>query len=136
TVACEGTFAECAIERSGRKPGLRALLSDLAPFVDQPGADIFVGLVDVAVHQLNFEPLDARLFEQTPRLLARFADIRPEPSDLLELLPGRRERRARENDTGHRVHGGDLGERRGAVPAVDRQRTGPAHPHLVDPPPL
>src|SRR5262249_42308024 len=69
---------------------------------------------------------------QTPRLLARFADIRPEPGDLLELLFGRREWRARENDAGHRVHGGDLGERRGAVPAVDRQSKGPADPNVVE----
>src|SRR5262249_47966265 len=128
----EGTMSQSVIERTGREHALRDLQSDLAPFVDQPGPDILVGLVDVAIHQLEFEPLDARLLEQTPRLLARFADIRPEPSDLLELLFGRREWRARENDAGHRVHGGDLGERRGAVPAVDRQSKGPADPNVVE----
>ena len=45
--------------RAGRHDLLRHLEPDLAPLVDQPGADIFVGLVDIAVEQLEAEALGA-----------------------------------------------------------------------------
>ena len=56
--------AGCASPRSHGPVGthlLRRLHADLAPFVDQPGADVFVGLIDVAVEQLEPQPLLARL---------------------------------------------------------------------------
>ncbi len=112
----EGAAAQRVEERTGRQHALRDLEPDLAPLVDHPGGDILVGLVDVAVHQLEFEPLGARLLQQALRLGARFLDVGPEPGDLLQLLLGRRQRRAREDDAADRVHGGDLGERRRAVP--------------------
>ena len=93
---------------------------------------IFVGLVDVAVQQLEAEPLGAGLLQQPLRLGARLLDVGPEPGDLLQLLLGRGQRRAGEDDAADRMHVGDLGQRRRAVPAVDRQGQRAAHPHVVE----
>ena len=41
--------AQRLVPRARRHRPLGHLQSDLAPFVDQPGADVFVGLIDVAV---------------------------------------------------------------------------------------
>ena len=54
------------------------------------------------------------------------------PGDLLQLLFGRGQRRAREHHAGGGAHGGDLGEGRGALRLVDRQCQGAAHPDIVE----
>ena len=54
--------------RPGRLDTLGYVQPDLAPLVDQPGRDVFVGLVDIAVEQLEGEPLGPRLLQQAPRL--------------------------------------------------------------------
>jgi hypothetical protein len=41
---------------------------DLAPLVDEPSSDVFEGLVDIAVQQLETETLRSGLFQETPRL--------------------------------------------------------------------
>jgi hypothetical protein len=61
----------------GRHP-LRHLDADFLPFVDQPSDDIFIGLIDVAVQQLEAEPLGAGLFQQLLRL---------EPVDTVQWYP-------------------------------------------------
>ena len=94
---------------------------------------IFVGLVDIAVEQLEAEPLGSRLLQQPLRLGARFLDVGPVTRPAVsQLLLGRGQRRAREDDAADRLHVGDLGERRRAVPAVDRQRQRAPHPDVVE----
>jgi len=41
---------------------------DLAPLVDEPSSDVFEGLVDIAVQQLETETLRSGLFQETPPL--------------------------------------------------------------------
>jgi hypothetical protein len=41
---------------------------DLAPLVDEPSSDVFEGLVDIAVQQLETETLRSGRFQETPRL--------------------------------------------------------------------
>src|SRR5262249_13700256 len=53
------------------------------------------------------------------------------PSDLLQLLLGRGERRAGKDDSANRMHVSDPGEPRRAMPAVDRQGQRAAHPGIV-----
>ena len=105
---------------------------DLAPLVDQPRADELVWLVDVAVQELECEPLGSRLLQEALRLGARFLDVGPVSGQRLELGPGRGQRRAREHDAADRLHVGDLGERGRAVPLVDRQRERPPDPDVVE----
>src|SRR6516164_6705276 len=51
---------------TGRQDALRDMKADLAPLIDHPGCVVFVGLVDVAVHQLEAEPLGPRFVQQAP----------------------------------------------------------------------
>src|SRR5712691_10795071 len=53
------------------------------PFIDQPSADIFIGLVDVAVQQLEAEPLGAGLFQQPFCFGARLLDVLLVPARVL-----------------------------------------------------
>ena len=101
----EVAAAQRLVERAGRQHPLRHLEADLAPLVDHPGGDVFVGLVDVAVHQLEAQALGAGLLQQPPRLGARLLDVGPEAGDLLQLLLGRGQRRAGEDDAADGVHG-------------------------------
>ena len=48
---------------SRRQNALFYMQSDLAPLVDQPGRDILEGLVDIAVEEVEGEPLDAGFFQ-------------------------------------------------------------------------
>jgi hypothetical protein len=41
---------------------------DLAPLVDEPSGDVFEGLVDIAVQQLETETLRSGLSQETPPL--------------------------------------------------------------------
>src|SRR6516164_2173277 len=97
---------------TGRDDTLRHVEPDFAPLVDQPGRDIFVGLVDVAVQQLEAEAIGPRLLQQPPRLGPRFLDVGPEPGNLPQLRSGRRQRRAGKDEAADGVHNGDRGERR------------------------
>ena len=76
--------------RPGRQHPLGDVQSDLAPLVDDPDAVVFIGLIDVAVQQLEAEPFGAGLLQQPPRLGPRLFDVGPIAGDLLQLLLGRR----------------------------------------------
>src|SRR6516165_10196934 len=52
--------------RAGRQDPLRDMKPDLAPLIDYPGRVVFIGLVDIAVHQLKAEPLGPRFVQQAP----------------------------------------------------------------------
>src|SRR6516162_6727573 len=52
--------------RAGRQDPLRDVKPDLAPLIDYPGRVVFIGLVDIAVHQLKAEPLGPRFVQQAP----------------------------------------------------------------------
>src|SRR5215472_15559636 len=52
----EGAAAHRFEPRAGRHDALRSVEPDLAPFVDEPSPDIFVGLVDIPVQQFETEP--------------------------------------------------------------------------------
>ena len=90
TVTSKLPLRSASIPRAGRQHPLRHLEADLAPFVDQPGADIFVGLVDVAVQQLEAEALGAGLLQQPLGFGPRLLDVGPVPGELLQLVLGRR----------------------------------------------
>ena len=103
----------------------------MAPLVDQPDADIFVGLVDVAVQQLELQVLGPGLLQQALRLGARFFDVGPNPaifssSSFLAASgePGR-------TMPPTAIDGREMRERRHAAPAVDGERQGSPHPHVV-----
>src|SRR5215831_15793086 len=66
------------------------------------------------------------------RLRTRLLDVGPKPGDLLQLRLSRGERRAGKDDPANRVHVGDPGEPRRAMPAVDRQGQRAAHPGIVE----
>src|SRR6266404_2826925 len=66
--------------RAGRRDPLVDLKPDLAPLIDQPGAEVFEGLIDIAVQKLETEPFCARVLQQPPRLGARFLDIGQKPA--------------------------------------------------------
>src|SRR3954471_22812546 len=104
----------------GRHP-LRHLDADFLPFIDQPSADIFIWLVDIAVQQLEAEPLGAGLFQQLFRFGARLFDVGPEAGDLLQFVLGGGQRRARQDDAADGMHVGNFGQSLYAAPAVDRQ---------------
>ena len=55
-------------KRAGWHDLLRDLEADLAPFVHQPSADVLVGLIDVAVEQLERQVLLTCFFEEASRL--------------------------------------------------------------------
>src|SRR6516225_3731309 len=57
---------------------LRRFDTDLAPFVDQPGADDLVGLIDVAIEELERKILLSRLLQKSSSLGTRFLDVGPE----------------------------------------------------------
>jgi len=57
----EIALAHCLDPGTGRDDTLRHVEPDFAPLVDQPGRDIFVGLVDLAVQQLEAEAIGPRL---------------------------------------------------------------------------
>src|ERR1700719_5296229 len=77
----KGAAAQPFEERTRRQYALRDMEPDLAPLVDQPGGDIFIGLVDVAVQQLELQPFGAGLLQQSLGLRPRFLDVGPEPDD-------------------------------------------------------
>src|SRR5215469_3508370 len=52
----------CVEPGAGGRHSLLHLDADFLPFIDEPGADIFIGLIDLAVQQLEAEPLGAGLF--------------------------------------------------------------------------
>ena len=128
----EIAVAHCVEPRAGRHDLLRHLETHFAPLVDQPGGDVFVRLIDIAVEELEGEPLGAGLLQEAPRLGARFLDIRPIAGDLLQFLLCRRERRAGEDHAADRLHDRDLRQRRRAAPAVHRQAQGAAHAGIVE----
>ncbi|HEV8031867.1 MAG TPA: hypothetical protein VGP42_12695 [Stellaceae bacterium] len=109
---------------------------DLAPFVDEPGADVFVGLVDIAVQQLEGQSLGARLLQQARRLGPGLLEIRPKAGDLLQLVLRRGQRGAGKDDAADSMNVSDLGERRDAVPAINRQRQGAADSSVAERLPL
>ena len=111
---------------------LGRLDADLAPFVDQPGADDLVGLVDVAVEELERQVLLPRFLEQPPGLGARLLDVGPVADQLLQLLLGCGQRRAGEDDAADGLYDGDLRQRLRALPLVDGQEQGLAHAHVVE----
>ena len=78
--------------RSGGHHPLRHLQADLAPFVDEPSPDVFIGLIDVAVQQFETETLGPGLLQQAPGFRPRFLDVGPETGELLQLLLCRGER--------------------------------------------
>ena len=80
----------------------------------------------------KLSPSAPGLLQQPLRLGPRLLDVGPKPGELLQFLLGRRQRRAGKDDAADRVHIGDLGELRRAVPAVDRQGQGAAHPGIVE----
>src|SRR5436305_1644588 len=82
----EVAAAQCFVPRTARHGALGDVQPDLAPFIDQPGANVFVRLVNVAVQQLEADPLGAGLLQQAARLRTRLVDVRPIPRDLLKLL--------------------------------------------------
>src|SRR5579884_2311480 len=94
---------------AGRHDLLRHMQPDLAPLVDDPGRDILVGLIHVAVEQLERQTLGAGFFEQPPRLGARLLDVGPITRELLQLFLGRRQRRAGVDDAADGLHDSDLG---------------------------
>ena len=60
--------AQRVVKRAGRDHLLGNLEPDLAPFVDDERADIFVGLVDVTVEQFEAQVFGARFFQEAPCL--------------------------------------------------------------------
>src|SRR5215471_15304539 len=106
--------------------------TDLAPLVDYPSGVVFIGLVDIAVQQLKAEPLGSGLLQETLRLSAGFLDVGRKSGDFLQLLLGRSERRAGKDDATNRMHVGDPGKPRRAMPPVDRQAQCAAHPGIVE----
>jgi hypothetical protein len=75
-----------------RKPGtgrhhiLSDVQADLAPLIDQPNTEVFVRLIDVAVHQFEAEAFFACLLQQPARLGSRLLDVGPEAGDSVELV--------------------------------------------------
>src|SRR6266404_2781486 len=104
-----------------RQDALRDVEPDLAPLIDHPGRVILVGLVDVAIHQLEGEPLGAGLLQESLRLRPRFVDVGPEPGHLFQLCLVRCQRRARESDAADSPHIGNSGKLWRAMPAVNGQ---------------
>ena len=80
----------------------------------------------------NVEVLLPRLLQQASRLGARLLDIGPVADHLLQLLLGRGQRRAGEDDAADRLDDGDLRQRLRALPLVDRQEQRLAHAHVVE----
>src|SRR6516164_2348807 len=111
----------CVEPGAGGRHPLRHLDADFLPFIDQPSADIFIGLIDVAVQQLEAEPLGAGLFQQLLRFSARLLDVGPEAGNLLQLVLGDGQWRARQDDAADGMHVGNFGQSGYAVPAVDCQ---------------
>ena len=120
------------MRRADRHDALRHAQPDFAPLVDQPRRYELVGLIDVAVEQLEGESLGSRRLQQAPRLGARFLDVWPVARQRLELGAGGRQRRAGKYDAAHRVHVGDFGQRRRATPLVDGERQRPPDPRVVE----
>src|SRR5438309_8340139 len=116
---------------AGGRHSLRHLDADFLPFIDQPSADVFIRLVDVAVQQLEAEPLGTGLFQQLFRFGARLLDVGPEAGDLLQLVLGGGQRRARQDDAADGMHIGNFGQSLYAVPPVDCQGQRPSHAHVV-----
>ena len=117
---------------TGRHDLLRYMQPDLAPLVDQPGRDVFVGLVDVAVEEFEGEPLGPGLLQQPLGLFPRLLDVGPIASELLPALPwlppaANPERRCRRPFARWRSSTG-----RRAVPTVDRQGQCAAHPGIIE----
>src|SRR5262249_55921463 len=104
------------------------------PFIDEPGADIFVRLVDAAVQKLEGKPCCARLLQQPFRLRPRLLDIGREPGDLLQFLLGRGQWRGGGNEAPASAHNGDLRQCRRAVPPVDGQGQRTADAGIVERP--
>src|SRR5262249_38372986 len=121
----------CVEPGAGGRHPLRDLDADFLPFIDQPSADIFIGLIDVAVQQLEAEPLGAGLFQQLLRFGARLLDVGPEAGDLLQLVLGGGQRRAWQDDAADGMYVGNFGQSGYAVPAVDCQGQRPPHSHVV-----
>ena len=128
----EVATAQCLVPGATRHRALRYVQPDLAPFIDQPGANVFVRLVNVAVQQLEADPLGAGLLQQAARLRTRLVDVRPIPRDLLKLLFCRGQRRVRKDEGADGLDDGDFRQRLGAVPAVDRQAQGAADARVVE----
>src|SRR5215470_17507516 len=70
---------------------LRGFDADLAPLIDQPGTNYFVGLVDATVEQFELQVLLARLLQQTSSLGTRFLNVGSVADHLLQLLLGGRQ---------------------------------------------
>src|SRR5499427_5533347 len=78
--------AQCREPGTGRHYILSDVQADLAPLIDQPNPEIFVRLIDVAVHQFEAEAFGARLLQQSARLGSRPLDVGPEAGDAAELV--------------------------------------------------
>src|SRR4029077_13921342 len=61
-----------------RHYALGCMEPDSTPLVDQPGADIFVGLIDISIEELEAQTLRSRLFQQALGLGPRLLDVGPE----------------------------------------------------------
>ena len=116
----------------GRHP-LRHLDADFLPFIDQPSADIFIGLIDIAVQQLEAEPFGVGLFQQLFRFGARLLDIGARSRRIpLQSVLGGGQRRARKRRCRRRYARRQLWtERVCRAQAVDCQGQRPPHSHVV-----
>ncbi len=76
-------------EGAGLQHPLGHLDPDLAPLVDDPQPVELVGLVDIAVEQLEGQVLLPGFLEQPSCLGARLLDIGPKAGQLLQLCLGR-----------------------------------------------
>src|SRR6202040_549600 len=117
-IAVEHRFELATAQRLAKGPGrhhpLSYLYADLAPLVDDPKGIELVGLIDIAVEQLESQPLGACFLQQPPRLGPRLFYVRPVAGQLLQFCPGRRKemecsaawaRRDRQSARRHRTAG-------------------------------
>jgi len=116
---------------AGRDHPLRNLEPDLAPFVDEPGADKLVGLVDPAVQQLETQPIGSSLLQETLWLRLAISRCRPEPGPPVAAPPWSPLAESREKQCRRRYAHWRSSIARAPVPAVDRPTQRAPHPGVV-----
>src|ERR1700751_2849996 len=88
-IAVEHGFELASAQRLAKGPSrhhpLSYLYADLAPFVDDPEGIEFVGLIDIAVEQLEGQSLSACVLQQPSRLGPRIFYVRPVAGQLLQF---------------------------------------------------
>src|SRR3984893_3268780 len=140
SIAVEHRFELATAQRLAKGPGrhhpLSYLYADLAPLVDDPKGIELVGLIDIAVEQLESQPLGACFLQQPPRLGPRLFYVRPVAGQLLQFCSGRGQPGAGKRDAADRLHDRDPRQPRRAMPAVDSQGQRTAHPDVVERLPL